>query len=536
MPVSTQRYSAPLPGSSVFQAYLRHPKAGSEALSESKREHRHRCAIRVRACAIDGFCDRCIAMLALARSTRFCGCSSALPKKEPPMRLAILCFAASCTSTIGGPPNAPGDDTPDGSDAGTTPDPTVTKLAPIFETQNEGAPTEADMDDPSVWVHPTKPDGSLIVAAAKKGGLRVYNLKGELVQTFLARTDAAGKPLNRYNNVDVQYNFNLNGTRVDIAVASDRIQDKIAVWKIDPTNASAPLVEITSIAMPRAFPTRPDPADRDDQIANPNDGKNTAYGLALYRDKGADRIYALVTQNAEAVIRHFELVATTDNKVSATVVATYQFPYTFMGQDLTIENELDANQDFSPQFEGMAVDQRTGIAYVGHEDVGLFRIDLKKRTAEMTPFYTTSRFNASSKLARDTEGVSIYYAPTGGYILVSSQGMAHGEAPNFATPGLDDTFALFSLAAPNAYLGSFSLGASGTIDAVQECDGADIASVALPGFPHGMLITQDGYNDDLNSLDGVTKATNLKITPWEGVADNFPGGLTKSTTYDPRNP
>ncbi len=448
------------------------------------------------------------------------------------MRLSALVLVSACAASVDTTPLPPGN-TP--GDPPT--DPGGTKLAPVFETDNEGDPTEADMDDPSVWVHPVNQEGSLIIAAAKKGGLRVYDLQGKLVQTFLADTDAAGKPLNRYNNVDVQYNFDLDGTRIDIAVASDRIQDNLHVWKIDPDNASAPLVDITSSSMPRAFPTKPDPDDRDDEIPNPNDGKNTAYGLALWRDKGADKLYALVTQNSEAVIRQFEIIPGADGKVSAMVVATYQFPYEFMGQDLTIENELDANLDFSPQFEGIAIDQRTGIAYAGNEDVGLFRIDLKTFDAEKTPFYTTRRFDPTSMLARDAEGVSIYYADTGGYIVVSSQGMAHGEGPNLPYPDIDDTFAVFSLEAPNDYLGSFALPANGEIDAVQECDGADIASIALPGFPHGMLITQDGYNDDLDGLSGVTKATNLKVTPWEGVADNFPGGpLVKSTTYDPRNP
>jgi 3-phytase len=455
--------------------------------------------------------------------------------------LAFVFVLTGCTAGVGSPPTAPGDPPPDGSVPDDPPPGEKTELKPVFETPNEGSPTEADIDDPAVWVHPNK-EGSYIIAAAKKGGLRVYDLEGKPVQIIPAALDAAGNPLNRFNNVDVQYDFNLNGTRIDIAVATDRIQDKLTVWRIDAGNPAAPLVNITSSTMIRAFPTKPDPADRDDEIANPNDGKRTAYGLALYRDRIDDKIYALVTQNNEAIVKQFELVATADSKVTAAVVETYQFPYTFRGQDLTQSSETDANADFSPQFEGMSVDQRSGMAYAGLEDVGLFRINLKTQEAEMTPFYVTNRFDPSSKLARDTEGVTIYYAtPTGtapsGYILVSSQGMAHGEGPNAPQPELDDTFAIFSLDAPNAYLGSFSIPANGDIDAVQECDGADIVSVSLPGFEHGLLITQDGYNDEIGITDGLLKATNLKLTPWAGVADNFPGGpLLKDSNYDPRNP
>jgi hypothetical protein len=47
----------------------------------------------------------------------------------------------------------------------------------------------------------------------------------------------------------------------------------------------------------------------------------------------------------------------------------------------------------------------------------------------------------------------------------------------------------------NRYLGSFSIHANpdAGIDAVQECDGAAVTNVALPGYPYGFLITQDGY-------------------------------------------
>jgi 3-phytase len=153
----------------------------------------------------------------------------------------------------------------------------------------------------------------------------------------------------------------------------------------------------------------------------------------------------------------------------------------------------------------------------------------------------TTAFDPRSKLARDVEGLTIYYAGDGaGYLLASSQGQAHGEPPTLPSPGLDDTFAVFSRASGNRYLGSFSISAHGArgIDAVLECDGADVINVPLPGFGGGLLITQDGYNDDLHGLDGEVNATNLKFTSWRLVAEHFPGGPLKVDPegYDPRRP
>ncbi len=408
-----------------------------------------------------------------------------------------------------------------------------------FETPNEtGA---ADMDDPGVWVHPRKKARSLVIAAAKRGGLRVYNLQAQEVQRIEALLNAAGEPLNRFNNVDVQYDFNLNGRRVDLAVTTDRLQDKLRIFRIDPDDAAAPLKDITSPTIDRVFATRPDPTDRSRQVENPDDGENTAYGLTLWRDTRHDKLFALVNQNDEAVIAMLELQARPDGTVAAVQVQRWQFPYVFQGQDLTQENEDDPSQDFSPQFEGMVVDQQTGTLYAGQEDVGIWRIDLATRRSEAAPFVRTTAFDPQSKLARDVEGLTIYYAGHGaGYLLASSQGQAHGEPPTLPSPGLDDSFAVFSRASGNRYLGSFSISAHGGrgIDAVQECDGADVVNVSLPGFGGGLLITQDGYNDDLNGLDGEVNATNLKFTSWRLVAENFPGGPLKVDPegYDPRRP
>ena len=68
---------------------------------------------------------------------------------------------------------------------------------------------------------------------------------------------------------------------------------------------------------------------------------------------------------------------------------------------------------------------------------------------------------------------------------------------------------------------------------VQECDGADVTSVPLPGFPGGMFVTQDGYDDDRFGPDGTT---NMKFTPWASVAGALPAKLLAKSRYDPRRP
>jgi myo-inositol-hexaphosphate 3-phosphohydrolase len=414
----------------------------------------------------------------------------------------------------------------------------ASEAMPSVEVASETG--DGDMDDPAIWIHPdpARAERSLVIATVKRAGLRVYDLAGRTLQSIVPLKDAKGAAANRFNNVDVQYQFPLGGRLVDIAVASDRIRDRFSIWRTD-ADAATPLSEFNAADIPRLFPTPPDPADPATKtLPNPDDGKRTAYGLALYRDRAAGRYYALVTQAGEGVVAKWELVATASGHVSARFVKEWRFPYVHKGQDLTREVKGEPAKTFSPQFEGLAVDQQSGIAYAGQEDVGIWRIHLANGAdrAEPRPFVETSVFDRASPIARDVEGLSIYYGRDGaGYLIASSQGKAHGKPPHDPMPGLDDTFAVFERRPPNRYLGSFRIVANAAkgIDGVQECDGADVTSIPLPGFPGGLFAAQDGYDDD--RFDGKG-GTNLKLTPWSSIAGTFRGRLESDTNYDPRRP
>jgi 3-phytase len=410
---------------------------------------------------------------------------------------------------------------------------------PSVEVANEPGP-ENDMDDPAIWIppDPRQAQKALVIATAKRGGMRVYDLRGKLVQRIPAERDASGKASQRFNTVDVQYEFPLAGKLVDIAVASDRFRDRLRIWRIDGASA-APLVDVTDPEMPKLFQTYPDPKDRSrSSLPNPDDGKRTAYGLGMYRERESGRYFVLVTQAGEAVVAKWELFPTGSGHVTARFVKEWRFPYVYKGQDLTGTNKANAALSFSPQFEGLAIDQQTGIAYAGQEDVGIWRIHLKgdRNEAEAAPFVETRAFDPASPIARDVEGLSIYYGRDGkGYLIASSQGAAHGKSRN-PIPEIDDSFVIFTRQEGNRYLGSFRIGANKAagIDAVQECDGADVTSVSLPGFPGGLLVTQDGYNDE--NFSGEPSATNMKFTPWASVVKGFPARLEMGTNFNPRRP
>lgn len=391
---------------------------------------------------------------------------------------------------------------------------------------------DADADDPAIWVSPGDPAQSLVVTAVKNGGIRVYGLDGALIQTIPPLEDS------RINNIDVVYDVPMaDGSTADLAIGADRGLDHVRAYLIDPT-AAEPLVEITDPAAERAFPTRPVQGGEGTED-NPVDDQATIYGLTTWHDRATGTIWVAGTQRHQSVVGLFRLEVT---EAGVRAVKDHEFaaPTEHMGQDLWEESEEDVTKDFSPQFEGLVIDRTTGTLFAGQEDVGIWAVPVaggepellyQTRGAEGSPF-----FNPDSVVTRDVEGLSIYYAADGTrYLIASSQGSAHGESPVYDDAPYDDSFVVFSVGDGITPLGAFRVVGTDGIDGVQESDGDDVISVALPGFPNGVFITQDGYAGDLNGLDGETAATNFKFVDWGALAQTFdPPLLVTPEGWDPR--
>ena len=74
------------------------------------------------------------------------------------------------------------------------------------ETYPVDALSEMDAaDDPSIWIHPADPSKSLILGTNKKGGISVYNLRGEEIHYYR---------VGNANNVDVRYGFQFGNGNV----------------------------------------------------------------------------------------------------------------------------------------------------------------------------------------------------------------------------------------------------------------------------------------------------------------------------------
>ncbi|MFE1350283.1 phytase, partial [Streptomyces sp. NPDC058757] len=117
------------------------------------------------------------------------------------------------------------------------------ETTPLFDDEAGG---NANADDPAIWRNTAAPGRSLVIATAKQGGLRVYDLDARQVQSVPAPAgpSADDKP-GRFNNVDLVQGLRLNGVRTDVAVVSDRGNDRLRIYRIDRDKPGGPLTDVT---------------------------------------------------------------------------------------------------------------------------------------------------------------------------------------------------------------------------------------------------------------------------------------------------
>jgi 3-phytase len=454
----------------------------------------------------------------------------------------------------------------------------------------DDAPGSPDPDDPAVWLDPEGSGAAFIFGTLKEGGMLVFGVDGRVLQTIVppqrplvsaldpftpigvgaasapCPDSTTGEEFGRFNNVHVQYGFELTGpdgeTRtIDIAVVSDRGCDNLRIYEIDPSRAGGPLIDITDAGAPRLFPTRfeqPSPIQSPGALAveaaNPLEDANTAYGMTTFRLDDDAPVFAMVSQNNRGVIGQFELIDTGAGTVSYEPVREFRFSPIFgiegPGSESIAWSPCREEVDEDLQFEGLVVDTEEGVLYAAQEVVGIWRVDLDdEQPAVVTvpeefllektldfgaPFFAVpnedGEFSCESSapeappsgtiagpgalgvggehLAADVEGLAIYDAGDGeGYLVASSQG--------------DNTFHIFDREDVTAHLGTFSVEGAG------ETDGHELISLPLgPQFPQGALIIQNGGATppaDTSAINGFEYdgSGNFVFIAWEDVAELF---------------
>jgi len=332
-------------------------------------------------------------------------------------------------------------------------------------------------DDAKVWVHPTEPNKSAIIGTDKhdtEGGLAVYDLTGRLI--YFAKDG-------KMNNVDVRYNFPMGNMKLDIVAVSNRTNDNIAVYVINPISRGLTNIAARTISV----------------------GVDGIYGQCLYQSLRTGKYYAFVNDK-KGEVEQWELFDNMSGKVDAVRVRSF---------------------DVGTQTEGMVADDQLGYLYVGEEDVGIWKYGAEPNDPADNAnrvLVDSTNTDAGGHLVADVEGLTIYYARGGdGYLIASSQGEDN------TTHTLANTFAVYRRDGKNEYVMSFRIVENTAlgIDGVSNTDGIGLAGVFLgSAFAKGIFVAQDGYNSGGNQ--------NFKLVPWEKIATAITPNLIIDTGLNPR--
>ncbi|HSO21354.1 MAG TPA: phytase [Chondromyces sp.] len=369
--------------------------------------------------------------------------------------VAAAAFAmASCS---GGPPPAPEAEAP-------APEPSTATVAPVLSTE----PVAVDSDDPAIWIHPTDPAQSLVIGTDKGGSVYVFDLDGAIIPE---KTFSTG---GRFNNVDVEYGFELAGESVDIAVATDRPVRLLRVLR---------LPEMT-------------PIDNGgiEVFAGEEGDAALPMGIALYKRPADGAVFAIVSRKtgpSGSYLWQYRLEDDGSGQVTATKVREFG----------TFSDATSPDDEGVPELgeiEAVAVDDALGYVYYSDELAGVrkYQADPDALDADVE-----LALIGAGGFADQCEGISIYAIDDGtGYILVSDQQAnafriftREGEAGN---PHEHRLVKIISTA-------------------TNESDGSDVTNVALDErFPSGLFVAMSDnrsfqyYSWDDIAGDDLKKAPN----------------------------
>lgn len=309
----------------------------------------------------------------------------------------------------------------------------------VVETEPVRAGGDA-ADDPAIWIHPDDASLSLILGTDKRRGLAVYDMSGREVQ-FL--------PRGRVNNVDLRQGVAMADGPATLAVATNRSEGAMDIFSVSAEGK-------VELALAQAL-----------EIGDP-------YGICMHLN--ADGIAYAFVNGSDGEYEIWRLNEA--GELAPQRIDRFSLP---------------------TKPEGCVVDDLTGIAYIGEEEHGIWKMPARAGGFEEKTLLDSVE---SDRLTADVEGLDIYRAGEGGAILAaSSQG--------------DYTFAFYDLNDGDRYLGSVRIADSpgSEIDGAEETDGLAVSPVNLgPGFEQGVLVVQDGFN----RLPEENQ--NFKLVPWSSVA------------------
>ncbi len=322
-------------------------------------------------------------------------------------------------------------------------------VKPLRET----APAPHQTDDPAIWVNPKQPNESLILGtvkmAAPDGAIVVYRLDGSVLMSIPG--------VDRPNNIDVAYGFKLGGRKIDIAVATERNQNRLRVFEILPGKGIRDLVTIPVFAQPM--------------------------GIAMYTRPRDGAIFAVVSRKTGP---------------SGSYLWQYQFKDDGKGNLTALKVREFGTFSKTKEIEAIAVDDESGYIYYSDEGAGIRKYHADPAHPEAAKELALF---AETGWKGDREGIAIYKTGNGrGFIIATDQQTPVSEYHVYAREGGPKGRHDHAKA-----LGTFKVGAATT-------DGIEVSSKPMGAMlPKGLFIAMNDSRKNFILVDwrGIEQALGL---------------------------
>lgn len=326
------------------------------------------------------------------------------------------------------------------------------------------SPYQGDsVDDIALWIHPTNPEKSLVIATLKRSnvipplptGILVFDLKGKQTQ-FLK----GGTP----NNVDLREGFTHEGETFALIAANNWADNSVSFYKINQTNLQLEPLLSKSLTIQMEF----------------------VKGLCMH--KSGERFYYFLASGT-GLVHQYEIASENGFLVSKRIRRI----------------KLDSRA------EGCVVDDINHRFYVAEETRGIWRLDTRPDHGNKRELIdSTSWFG---DLYRDIEGLSLFKSEDGGgYLIASSQQKNRFVVYDRISNQLLGSFTIVNNGSDNN--GSDN---NGSVDGVTYTDGIEASSLYLgENFPEGIFIAQD--NDNF-SVTNERLNQNFKMVNWHVIQE-----------------
>ncbi|MDH3641273.1 MAG: phytase [Gammaproteobacteria bacterium] len=215
----------------------------------------------------------------------------------------------------------------------------------VAALETDPVPTGEDAaDDAAIWIHPTDPGASRIVATDKDSGLLLYDLEGRQQQYL---------PLGLTNNVDLRQNAWAQAGRT-LVVASQTKPEQIVLLSIDAKSMQMQLE-----------------ARHDLDLAKP-------YGICLFQNANGEPSAIINSKGGE-----------------------------FVQYAISADYEIDEKRRWhtASKPEGCVADDETGQLYLGEEGKGIWQMSAHVDDPVDMRLFAVVR---PGQLAPDVEGLALY--------------------------------------------------------------------------------------------------------------------------------